>query len=127
MKFLRPLCVSALIFLLPGCGHGHNLVGVTVLPAVTSITGPGVQVHYKAIGSYIHPPEDVDITNSVVWTSSSPQVVSIDSTGVATSEPGFCGSGIVITASAYSDPQNPTHGTVVAGTATMSVTQTGCP
>jgi hypothetical protein len=109
---------------LSSCGHDQKLISITINPSGATITGTGVVVNFQAIGTYIHPPENKDITTSVVWTSAAPQVVSIVSnTGVATSGTG-CGTNITITATAYSNPQNHT-GSVVVGTATVSVSHPG--
>jgi hypothetical protein len=105
---------------LPSCGHNQKLVSITIDPTGANITGAGVAVDFQAFGTYIHPPETKNITDSVVWTSAAPQIVSIDSkTGVAVSGSG-CGTDITITATAYSDPQNDSGG-VVVGTAAVSV------
>jgi hypothetical protein len=114
--------VLATLLSFPSCGHDHKLVSITINPPGATITGPGVDVHFQALGQYIHPPESKDITDSVVWASAAPQIVSIVSnTGVATSGDG-CGANITITATAYSNPQNKS-GSVVVGTATVNVTQ----
>jgi hypothetical protein len=126
MNLPRVLAVAAIlvgVFAVPGCSEGRKLVGITVLPQNESITGSGGIVHYRAIGSYTHPPESRDLTLSVVWTSSSPQVISIDAaTGIATSGLG-CGTNILITAALYSKPANPSSGSVAIGTTTVNVTQ----
>jgi len=107
----------------PSCGFKRQLVSITIDPPGASIVGAGVEVDFRAYGNYIHPPDQKDITNSVVWTSAAAQVISIVSnTGVATSG-AVCGTNITITATAYSDPQNQT-GSVVVGTAPVTVTQT---
>jgi hypothetical protein len=132
MNFPRLLCVFAILFGLcavQGCSEGQKLVGITVSPPNTSITGSGLNVDYSAYGTYVHPPESRDLTHSVLWSSSSPQVVSIDpATGVATSST-TCGTNIIITAALYSKPGNPASGTVGIGTATVNVKQLGstCP
>ncbi len=119
------LALGALIALgaalsLPSCGFQRRLVSITINPPGANITGAGVEVDFQALGYYIHPPETVDITDSVVWTSAAPQVVSINSkTGVAFSGVD-CGTNITITATAYSNPQN-NSGSVVVGTALVSV------
>jgi hypothetical protein len=112
---------------LPGCGFKRKLVAITVTPSGVQVTGTGVIVNFKAVGSYIHPPDTRNITDSVAWDSSAPQIISIDPhTGVATSGAG-CGTNIAITATAYSNSSAMT-GTAVIGQALISVTQTPtCP
>jgi hypothetical protein len=115
------IAVGALLSL-PSCGHDQKLVSIAVTPAGLSITGDGLIVDFKALGTYIHPPESRNITNSVVWASSLPQAISVDpNTGVAVSG-NACGTNISITATVYSNPQSKT-GSVVVGTALVNVAQ----
>ena len=90
-----------------------------VLPADTTLQSLGLQVHYKAYGVFVHPPETLDITNSAVWASSSPQIISIDNTGIATYIEG-CGTNVLITAT-YTH-----NGSVMVGTATLTGMAPGC-
>jgi hypothetical protein len=114
-------------FLLPSCGFKRKLVSITMIPSTATLTGPGVNIQFQAIGNYEHPPDHRDITNSVNWASAAPQIVTIDQAGLATSTTG-CGTGITITATAHSDPHDSESG-VVIGTATVAVAQPGgiCP
>jgi len=109
------------VLALPSCGFKRQLVSITVIPNAATLTGPGVELQFKAVGNYIHPPDSRDITNSVVWQSSAPQVVSIDATGLATSGT-FCGTTIAITATSHRDPHDSSSG-VIVGTAAVTVTQ----
>jgi hypothetical protein len=116
------LVVVAAFMAFPSCGFDRKLVSITIDPPGATIAGPLVTVNFKAYGNYIHPPDTRDITDSVVWTSAAPKVISIVSnTGVATSG-SFCGTNITITATWYSNPQTQT-GSVVVGTAPVTVTQ----
>lgn len=112
------------VLLLPSCGFKRKLVSITVTPDGANITGSGVQVQFKAVGNYIHPPDSRDITESAVWASDAPQVISIDTHGLATSGT-VCGTDIGITATAHSDPHDSGSG-IVIGTATISVKLPGC-
>ena len=103
-----------LALLLCGCGgsssHPVTLVSVTVTPSVASIA-PGTTTQFKAAGNYSNG-SVIDLTASVVWSSSNTQVATISnlagSPGVATA----VGTGSD-TISATSD--------AVAGTATLTV------
>lgn len=120
------LAVGAAV-ILPSCGHDQVLTGITVTPNGGTITGGGIITNFQATGTYIHPPEQKDLTDSVVWQSSNPQVIAFgflgSTAGQAITEVGFCGTNIGITATEYSNPQTKT-GSVVIGTAAVSVT---CP
>src|SRR5262249_18486297 len=107
---------------LPSCGFKRKLVSIDVIPDKATLGGPGLSLQFQAIGNYIHPPDSRDITTSVIWKSAAESVVSITSTGLATS--GFdCGDNITITATGHSDPHDSSSG-IVVGTAAVSVT---CP
>ena len=112
-----------------GCAHEQQLTSITVTPSNTAITGQGLELQFTALGHYIHPPESKDITNTVIWKSQAEQIISFitpDKPGLATS--GFgCGTNIGISAVVYSNPNNPSSGTAVIGTATVSVTQPSDP
>lgn len=125
---LGAMVLIAVASSLMGCGFKRKLISIDVSPSGLTITGSGLQVNFTALGHYIHPPDTRDITNSVVWESAAPQIISIDpNTGVAVSGAG-CGTNITITATAYSNPQTKS-GTVVVGQAPVSVAQPppGCP
>ncbi len=119
--------VLVAVLMLPSCGFKRKLVSITLIPDAADVVGAGVNVQFKAVGNYIHPPDSRDITDTVVWESAAPQIVTINQAGLATSTAG-CGSNITITATANSDPHDD-HSGVVVGTAAVSVTQPGdvCP
>jgi hypothetical protein len=97
-----------------------------MIPDKTTLAGTGVELQFKAIGNYQHPPDSRDITTSVTWESVAPQIVTVDQTGLAISKNG-CGTNITITATGHSDPHDSSSGLVV-GTAAVNVTQPGiCP
>ena len=116
------LVTIAAVLSVSGCGFKRKLVSITVLPDGATLGGPDLQIQFKAVGHYVHPPDGRDITTSVTWESLAPQVITIDATGLATSGVA-CGDNITITASAHSDPHDESSGLVI-GNATVSVT---CP
>jgi hypothetical protein len=107
-------------WLIPSCGSDHVLTAITVSPQGATLIGPGVQVQYMAVGTFIHPPETKDVTDIVNWSSNSPQIVTITNTGLATSTAG-CGTNLGIIATYYTNPSNPSAGNVVVGNATINV------
>ena len=123
------LIIAGTVFLalaLPSCGFKRKLVSITMIPDKTTLAGTGVELQFKAIGNYQHPPDSRDITTSVTWESVAPQIVTVDQTGLAISQNG-CGTNITITATGHSDPHDSSSGLVV-GTAAVNVTQPGiCP
>lgn len=119
------------LLLLSGCGHPTQLDSVDVRPTSVTVVGRGanVPVQFIADGHFIHPMETRDITKQVAWTSTFPDVASVDSNGVATS--GFACGVTTITATAGNNIGVPfTPQAITFGTATFTVadpTTPGCP
>jgi hypothetical protein len=87
--FLGALLLMGPLFSLTSCSNNPELNSITVNPgSVTTTPSAGLRVDFTAIGSYTRPghePITKDITDTVTWTSASPQFVSIGTnTGVAT-------------------------------------------
>jgi hypothetical protein len=99
------------------------LIQIDVTPAAESVTaalGTSLTIQYTAIGTFQHPPAQKDITNQVVWSTPTPQVVSIDpKSGLATTHDG-CGTNIPITATGR-EYINSGKGNVVVGTAVINL------
>jgi hypothetical protein len=95
------VCAAAL--LLPSCGHDQELVSISIEPSSQTfgdaktpvIDDAGLNVQLRALGSYIHPPVTKDITNQVFWTSNTPQMVTVNSTGLITATGQACGGTII--------------------------------
>jgi Bacterial Ig-like domain (group 2) len=117
------VCAAALC--LPSCGHDQQLVSITITPSGFVFEGVGAQGQFTALGTYIHPPVTKDITNQVVWKIDVANLATITQTGLVTGL-SVCGSGDV-TATHYSNPANPTAGTLIVGTATVKGVDDGTP
>ena len=135
---IAALLVAAVVLLnLSSCARSQELVGITVTPQGSSITiaGPDpdeqVSTQFTALGSYIHPPETKDITSKAVWTTNTPSIIALDPNqpGLVTTTGQGCGTNLGVTASVYSNPSNPSAGSVVVGAATINVDFVGisCP
>ena len=119
---LSAAMLIAMLILVDGCGHDRKLVSIAVQPPTVFFLTPDSRLNFQltALGTYIHPPETIDITNTVVWKSDSTGLVTIDKAGVvAPAGNGECGIAN-ITASSYTSSGN-TAGNVVLGTATITV------
>jgi hypothetical protein len=72
-----------------------------------------------AVGNYLYPPGTKDLTNAVTWTSNTPQMVTVNSTGLLTVTGDTCGSALVTaTTAANGSGAN----AVVIGSMTANVT-----
>ena len=124
-------CVALLLAALSGCGHDQQLVSITIEPATETFgaeTIPvnldaGLNVQLRALGSYIHPPVTKDITNQVTWVSNTPDMVTVNATGLITATGHSCGS-TIITATVmtnHSTGDIPSTGALVTGSMTARV------
>ena len=102
-KWFSLTLVSTVVFLIPSCGHQQQLIGINIQPATQtfgSSTTPvsanaGSNVQLRALGSYIHPPVTKDITSQVAWASNTPDMVTVNSTGLLTATGQSCGGSLV--------------------------------
>jgi hypothetical protein len=132
MSALLGLCVALLLLAsLSACGHEQQLVSITVIPDVETFGGTkipvsanaGAQVQLKALGSYIHPPVTKDITTQVVWSSNTPDMVTVDAGGLITATGNACG-GTIISATVTTNRSTgdiSSKGAIVLGTMTANV------
>jgi hypothetical protein len=109
---------GALLFSLSSCARDQKLVSIAVQPSAGFVfEGFGAQGQFTALGPYIHPPETKDITNKVVWSLNIANFGTLTQTGQLTyTRADGCGSGEV-TATAYSNPANPSAGSAVVASA----------
>ena len=97
------VAVAGLLLGVESCGRDQQLVSIQIEPAVEtfgSSTTPvfenaGSQVQLRALGTYIHPPVTKDITNQVTWSSNTPQMITVDATGLVTATGESCGGTLV--------------------------------
>jgi hypothetical protein len=118
----RLVLAIALASFLPffGCGYDQRLDSITIEPNNVTITGAGLDVHYTALGHYSHPPNAKNITDQLTWASSTPQIITVDQQGVATSGLG-CGTNLEITAT--SNTNTPKSDSVIVGRVIVNVKQ----
>lgn len=128
------LSLSLLSFLSVGllsCGHEQQLTAITIQPDHEIFGEPnipvfmdaGLNVQLRATGSYIHPPVTKDITNQVVWTSNSVNMVTVNATGLITATGQTCGDTLItatVTTNHSTGNINST-GAIVTGTMTATV------
>jgi hypothetical protein len=127
------LAVIALVLLnTSGCGRDQQLVSIQIQPATETFgdsntpvfEDKGLQVQLRALGTYIHPPVTKDITSQVTWASNTPQMMTVDSSGLVTVTGFSCG-GTLVSATATTNTSAggiSSSGAVVTGFMTGSVT-----
>ena len=95
--------VAGLMVGVNSCGHSQQLVSLQIQPVVETLgtsTTPvmasaGAQVQLRALGSYIHPPVTKDLTTQATWFSNTPQMFTVNSTGLLTATGNACGATLV--------------------------------
>jgi hypothetical protein len=106
MKWLKCLAVFVTVLtavLMNSCARDQELVSIEIQPPVETfgaadipvIANAGSTVQLRALGSFIHPPVTKDITNQVTWTSNTPQMVTVDASGLLTATGLACGNALV--------------------------------
>ena len=132
-------CLSMVVFAvsvslaltLLGCGHDQQLVSIDIQPSVETfgaanipvIANAGANVQLKAYGNYIHPPVRKDITDKAKWFSNTPDMVTVNATGLITATGLACG-GTLVTATVQTNSSAgglSSSGAVVTGTMTANV------
>jgi hypothetical protein len=134
MKKVGLACLLGILLVALSCGHPTAMVSMSVTPATAGIVGLGAVLPYQytAYGNFIHPTETRDISNQVTWTSNTPWVATVNSSGVVTPTGGACG-GTIITATAGKalvGGGNTDSQSVMTATATFTVyavATPGCP
>jgi hypothetical protein len=102
-KWFRLTMACIVAIFLSSCGHDQQLVSISIQPTVETFgasnipvsANAGATVQLRALGSYIHPPVTKDITSQVTWASNTPDIATVNSTGLLTATGLACGGSIV--------------------------------
>ena len=97
------VAIAALLLGVNSCGHSQQLVSIQIQPTVQTfgssttpvIDNAGGQVQLRALGTYIHPPVTKDITSEATWSSNTPQMFTVSSTGLLTATGESCGGTLI--------------------------------
>jgi hypothetical protein len=123
--------VAGSLLNISSCGDPQELVSIAIQPTVETFGASnipvsddaGAQVQLRALGTYVHPPVTKDITDQVTWASNTPQMVTVNSTGLITVTGGPCG-GTLISATVQTNADGSglsASGAVVTGYMTTNV------
>ena len=132
LSIIALITTASSLLVVSSCGDPQELVSIEVQPGTetfgtTSTPVPslaGAQVQLRALGSYVHPPVTKDITNQVTWASNTPQMVTVNSTGLITVTGEACG-GTLVSATVTTNHDGSglsSSGAVVTGFMTADVT-----
>jgi hypothetical protein len=125
------VCLVLSLVLVPGCAREQQLTSIQIQPSAGATFGavdPALFVSFKAFGTYMHPPQQKDITSTVTWHSDTPQVVQVSTAGVVSPNTN-CGQGNVFATlhdkGSGSDIVSNSAAIVVNGPATEGCTPAG--
>lgn len=119
--------VLILAFLLASlsCARDQQLVGISVKPDTENFgaADPALNVQLRALGTYIHPAVTKDITDQVVWDSNTPNMVTVNSTGLLAPAGFACGNSLVsaTVTTNHSNGNRSSSGALVTGYMTANV------
>ena len=85
------------------CARDQQLVSIVIKPETETFgdsstpvsADAGLSVNLQAFGNYIHPVVQKDITDKVLWSSNTTQMVTVSQTGVLTATGLACGNALV--------------------------------
>jgi List-Bact-rpt repeat protein len=88
---------------------------------------PSLNVQLKALGQYIHPPVTKDITSQVVWSTNTPQVAVVSSTGLLSPGGAACGNALIFATvqTNHSSGGRSSSGALITGQMTANVACAG--
>jgi Divergent InlB B-repeat domain/Bacterial Ig-like domain (group 2) len=130
-RYALALVLAASLASSLSCGHDQQLVSISIVPDTETFgasTIPvsddaGLTVQLRALGQFIHPPVTKDITDQVTWGSNTPDMVTVNSTGLISATGLSCG-GTVISATVQknsSDGGISSAGAIVTGSMQANV------
>jgi hypothetical protein len=113
------------------CGHEQQLTSIKIQPdqqTFGSSSTPvgdnaGSSVQLRALGSFIHPPVTKDITTDVTWASNTPDMVTVDPSGVLSATGIACGNALIsaTVSTGHSTGNIDSVGAIVTGNMTANV------
>jgi len=134
---LRCAVILALVAVLAGmvtCARDQQLVSIDIVPSSETFLSPdpNATVNLRALGNYIHPQVQKDITSQVTWASNTPGLVTVTSAGVISpAQTAVCGGALVsATVQTNTAGNRSSQGAIVTGYMTVTVNNTvvsGCP
>jgi hypothetical protein len=129
--FALPIVCATVLLSLSSCGRDQQLESITIEPSTETFgasnipvsANAGAQVQLRALGNFIHPPVTKDITAKVTWSSNSPQMMTVDASGLLTVTGLACGD-TLISATVQTNSSTgglSSSGAIVTGSMTGSV------
>jgi hypothetical protein len=129
--FVSVLFVCFISIALLSCGHDQQLTSIAIQPDTETFgssstpvqNNAGSTVQLRALGTFIHPPVTKDVTSQVTWSSNTPDMVTVDSSGMLTASGIACGNALVsaTVSTGHSTGNIDSAGAIVTGNMTANV------
>ena len=119
-KFLSLIAICLVALTIGSCGSNQHLVSIALQPSGGFVfEGPGAQGQFTAVGTYVHPPENKDITNQVTWSLDIANFATLTQTGLITyTRTDGCGSGNVT--ATFHNPPGSASNSIISASAPVS-------
>lgn len=116
------------------CARDQQLESITIVPSAETFLSPdpSASINLRALGNYIHPQVQKDITSQVTWASNTPGLVTVTAAGaLSPAQTAVCGGALVsATVQTNTAGNRSSQGAIVTGYMTATVNNTavqGCP
>jgi len=126
LRTTAALAVVGFLLAMLSCAHDQQLVSISVKPETENFgsADPALNVQLRALGNYIHPAVQKDITNQVTWASNTPNMVTVTAGGLLAPAGFACGNALVSATviTNHSVGNRSSSGALVTGYMTANVT-----
>ena len=135
LRGVTTLLVGASLMISLSCARDQELVSISIVPNQQGFLGPdpSLTAQLRAVGTYIHPPVQKDITDQVTWTSHIPNLVTVTSSGVVFPTGVYACGGAIVAATVNTNKSaggRSSSGAIITGYANVTVDNLsvpGCP
>src|SRR5690349_4520888 len=102
-RYIGAIVFCSLLVGLLSCARDQELISITIQPGTETFgaanipvsANAGSTVQLRALRTYIHPPVTKDVTAQATWASNTPDIATVDSSGLLTATGLACGNALV--------------------------------
>jgi|KBSMisStaDraftv2_1062788.scaffolds.fasta_scaffold132989_2 hypothetical protein len=102
-RYVGAIAFCSVVVGLLSCARDQELVSMTIQPSTETFgaanipvsANAGSTVQLRALGTYIHPPVTKDVTAQATWASNTPDIATVDASGLLTATGLACGNSLI--------------------------------
>src|SRR6476660_8425959 len=102
-RYVGVIAFCSVVVGLLSCARDQELVSMTIQPSTETFgaanipvsANAGSTVQLRALGTYIHPPVTKDVTAQATWASNTPDIATVDASGLLTATGLACGNSLI--------------------------------